>query len=217
MKFDAVIFDMDGLLVDSEPVWFEIESRVLEAHGRRYDPALNRPFIGMRLDEFWRNVVRTYELDVPPEKLMNEVVSGMVDLIPSVVVPMPGANELIAYVSDLNLPRALASSSPVVVIDAIVEAMGWTEFFHTRVSGDQVARGKPEPDVYLEAARLIGAAPERCLALEDSRNGARAAVAAGMTCFAVPDQSHGHPDDFDGITPHRYASLHDVLVALTSP
>ena len=159
--------------------------------------------------------MRIYELDVPPEKLMNEVVSGMVERIPSVVVPMPGVHELIAHVRQLGLPRALASSSPIAVIDAVVDAMGWSDFFTTRVSGDQVAKGKPEPDVYLEAARLIGVPPERCLALEDSRNGARAAVAAGMTCFAVPDQSHGHPDDFDGITPHRFTSLHEVLALLT--
>lgn len=211
MQFEAVIFDMDGLLVDSEPLWFRIESAVVAARGRTYQPEIQKHLIGMRMDEFWGNMVRLYELEDPVEMLMGEVIAGFGQLEHDDITQKPGAQELLEYLYAEGVPCALASSSPLLVIHRVVETQGWNKYFRALVSGDQVAAGKPAPDVYLEAARQINADPTRCLALEDSRNGSRAAVAAGMTCFAVPDLSHGHFDDFDGITPHRFASLHDVL------
>jgi beta-phosphoglucomutase-like phosphatase (HAD superfamily) len=102
----------------------------------------------------------------------------------------------------------------MAIIDATVNAQGWNRYFHTHVCGDDVAEGKPAPDIYLEAACRLGFDPAVCLALEDSPTGARAAVAAGLTCYAVPDPSHTTPAAFAKVTPHVYHSLHQVLNSL---
>jgi len=212
--FDAYIFDMDGLLVNSEPLWFHIETGVLQKRGKVYDPAVQKQFVGMRMDEFWTNMVRLYDLDDAPTDIIREVIDLMVMRIPHEVTAQPGTGDLLDFLLAKNAKMAIASSSPRRIIDAVVTAQGWDRYFPLHVSGDEVARGKPAPDVYLEAARQIGADPARCLALEDSPNGARAAVAAGMTCYAVPDRSHGHSDDFKAITPYVFESLYEVMELL---
>jgi HAD superfamily hydrolase (TIGR01509 family) len=210
----AVIFDMDGLLVDSEPVWQQVEDAILSRRGRVLDADIRHGLIGMRMADFWTAMHREYQFDEPPEALIAEVTADMVAAIPGHVDPRPGAQELLDYLRKRGVPCAIASSSPMAIIDAVVESEGWHGYFQAYVSGDQVTHGKPAPDIYLEAARQIGADPSVCLTLEDSRNGALAAVAAGMICYAVPDLSHGHPDQFASITPHVFASLHDVRAAL---
>jgi HAD superfamily hydrolase (TIGR01509 family) len=135
-------------------------------------------------------------------------------MIPTEVHRQPGAAELVTYVQEQGIPTAIASSSPISIIDATIEAMGWGEIFKIRCTADDVALGKPAPDVYLAAAKVLGVDPVHCLALEDSPAGSRAAVAAGMTCYAVPDSSHSAHTAFEDITPHVYDSLHDVLLTL---
>jgi len=98
-----------------------------------------------------------------------------------------------------------------VVIEAVVKSQGWEEAIPVRVSADLCAKGKPAPDVYLKTAEILGVAPADCVALEDSPVGARAAVAAGMTCLVISDPAHSVPADFAEITPHVYTNLHDVL------
>ena len=122
--------------------------------------------------------------------------------------------ELLEYLLARGIPCAIASSSPMPIIDAVVTSQGWDRFFQTHVCGDDVTHGKPAPDIYLEAARRIGIAPEACLALEDSPNGSRAAVAAGMVTIAVPDLSHTSHAAFEAITPYVFDSLHEVQAAL---
>jgi HAD superfamily hydrolase (TIGR01509 family) len=139
----------------------------------------------------------------------------MLELVPHQVQPRPGARELVDYVTQHNIPRAIASSSPLEVIDAIVLSQGWGDILQIRCSADHEQHGKPAPDVYLRAAEKLNFPPSDCLALEDSPTGARAAVAAGMVCFAVPDPSHTHVDAFEGITPYVFDSLHAVRAALS--
>ncbi len=210
----AVIFDMDGLLVDSEPVWQQVEDGLLTRRGYALNPAIRQGLIGMRMMDFWTAMVREYGLSDTPESLIAEVTTSMVGAIPGHVAPRPGAQELLDYLRGRGVPCAIASSSPMAIINAVVQSEGWHGCFDAFVSGDQVPNGKPAPDIYLEAARQLGADPAACLALEDSRNGARAAVAAGAVCYAVPDLSHGHPDHFAEITPHIFDSLHDVRDSL---
>lgn len=210
----AVIFDMDGLLVDSEPVWQEVEDGLLARRGYDLDPQIRHGLIGMRMADFWGAMVREYQIPEAPETLISEVTADMVTAIPGHVDQRPGAQELLDFLHQRGVPCAIASSSPMPIIEAVVESEGWHGYFEAFVSGDQVPNGKPAPDIYLEAARLLGVDPARCLSLEDSRNGARAAVAAGTVCYAVPDLSHGHPDQFSEITPHLYVSLHEVREAL---
>lgn len=213
----AIIFDMDGLLVDTEPLWQQSEATMLVTRGHDWNVEIQRDLIGRRLDEFLAGVIEGYGLvgDTVPA-MREELICHMEVCIPAQAVTRPGAVELIAYTAERNLPRAIASSSPHRVIDAVMGSQRWADVFPLRVSGDDVNRGKPAPDIYLEAAHRLGLAPETCLALEDSPNGARAAVAAGMTCFAVPDLSHTTSEAFSSITPHVFPSLFDVLAHLRS-
>lgn len=212
--FDAIVFDMDGLLVDSEPVWQTAEHAVVEGHGVAADAAFHQQITGVGILE-WAQATRAhYGLAAPPEQLQRELLDGMLRLIPERVRAQPGAREVLAFVGERALPRAIASSSHLSLIQATLAAMGWGEVFPIRCSAEEVPRGKPAPDVYLLAAERLGVDPTRCLALEDSPTGARAARAAGMTCWAVPDPAHTTARAFDGITPHVFADLKELLRAL---
>lgn len=210
----AVIFDMDGLLVDSEPVWQIAENAMLTARGKQPDHNVRVSLVGLRMLDFWNGMCRAYNLTETVDVLRDEIIDRMVAMITEGVAARPGARELLDYLYARQIPCAIASSSPMAIIDATVKAQGWGSHFQAHVSGDEVTHGKPAPDIYLEAAKRLGFAPSDCLALEDSPNGARAAVAAGMVCFAVPDYSHTTPAAFEPVTPHICDSLHDVVRAL---
>ncbi len=210
----AVIFDMDGLLVDSEPVWAVAEGAMLAERGVMTDPEIQRGLVGLRMRDFLSGMCRAYGMTDSVDDLSADITARMIALIPDQVVPRPGAVELLAYLEARGIPCLIASSSPMAIIDATVTAQGWDRYFQMHVCGDDVLHGKPAPDIYLEAARRLGVPPQACLSLEDSPNGARAAVAAGTVCYAVPDASHSTPAAFAGITPNVCASLHDVIEIL---
>lgn len=215
-QFDAIIFDMDGLLVDSEVVWQKAEQALLAERGYEYTDEVRENIIGKRLDEFMTYLHDHYQFTETVEELIDELIERMLNLIPVEVNARPGAQAMIDYVVKNNIPHAIASSSAMVIINATLQAQGWDENFPIRCSADDDKNGKPAPDVYLRAAQRVGVAPERCLALEDSPNGSRAAVAAGMTCYAVPDLSHTTAQAFTDITPHVFESLHVVLEKLNT-
>jgi len=211
---NAVIFDMDGLLVDSESVWLIAEKEMVESRGYVYTDEARAQIVGLRMDEFIVKLHEIYQFEDALADLHDQLLARMLELIPDRVKPQPGARELIDYIVKHNIPTAIASSSAKSIIDATVKTQGWEEIFAVRCSAEDEAHGKPAPDVYLTAARRLNIAPADCLALEDSPNGSRAAVAAGMTCYAVPDASHTSIHAFDGITPHVFKSLHEVLDTL---
>jgi HAD superfamily hydrolase (TIGR01509 family) len=217
IEFDAVIFDMDGLLVDSEPVWAICERDMLDRRGKTWLFDVQQKLVGRRMDDFLAGMITAYTLTDTPDALRGELLDQICRIIPEKADARPGAHELIDYLAQEGVPCAIASSSAAVVIEAVVESQQWTEVFKTRITAELVQRGKPAPDVYLEAARRLGVDPSRCLALEDSPTGARAAVAAGMTCFAIPDPSHTAPESFKDITPYLFDSLHDVITRLKQP
>lgn len=208
---DAVIFDMDGLLVDSEPLWVVIERSVIEERGRAYDPAITAKYVGMRLLEFWQGLQTDYGFSEEPHELMEIAIGRMVKLIPDRLEEKPGASELLAHFHAEGIPCAIATGSFAPVLNAVIDSLNWRHHFVAHVTGDEVERGKPDPQTYLLAAERLGIPPERCLALEDSPTGAKAAVAAGMVCYAIPDASHTTPARFKGITPHIHDSLLTVL------
>ena len=210
----AVIFDMDGLLVDSEPVWAIAEDAMLADHGKQSNYEIQRGLVGLRMRDFLAGMRRAYGLTETVDDLSVDITARMISLIPQKVVARPGAQELLDFLYERNVPCAIASSSPMAIIDATVTAQGWNRYFRTHVCGDDVAQGKPAPDIYLEAARRIRFDPLVCLALEDSPTGAKAAVAAGIVCYAVPDPSHTTPVAFASVTPHLYDSLYQVLNTL---
>ncbi len=208
---EAVIFDMDGLLVDSEPIWMEVERSVIEERGRDYDPAITAKYVGMRLLEFWQGLQADYGFSETPQALMEIAIGRMVALIPQRLEEKPGASDLLAHFHAEGIPCAIATGSFAPVLNAVIDTLNWSHHFVAHVTGDEVERGKPDPQTYLLAAERLGVSPERCLALEDSPTGARAAVAAGMVCYAVPDSAHTTAARFEGITPHVHDSLLTVL------
>lgn len=210
----AIIFDMDGLLVDSEPVWLVAEVALIESRGKQYRHDIREQLVGKRMDEFMSIMREAHEIEDALEILISELTDTMAQKVAEQVDVRPGVAELLAYVVRNNIPRAIASSSPSKVIDAVVESRGWGDIFVIRCSADECERGKPAPDVYLLAAEKLGVHPDDCLTLEDSPNGARSAVAAGMVCYAVPDTSHSSAAALEAITPHVLNSLHDVLAKL---
>jgi HAD superfamily hydrolase (TIGR01509 family) len=212
--YKAIIFDMDGLLVNSEIVWHAAETELIESRGHVYSDEVRDSIIGLRVDEFMSKLRDHYSLSETVDFLVAELNGRMLELIPVKVTPQPGAVELLEYVVKHDIPRAIASNSSRAIIDATMKAQGWDEIFTVRCTGDDEKAGKPAPDVYLTAARRLGFDPQDCLVLEDSVNGSKGAVAAGMRCFAVPDLSHSTKDKFVAITPYVFNSLHEVLAVL---
>ncbi len=212
MDFKAIIFDMDGLLVDSEPVWHEVEVELIEAHGYVYSDELRESGVGMRVDEFAAILQQHYpKLGETPAAIEAAITGRMMSLPAGRIQARPGADELLRYVAELGIPRAIASSSSQRIIEHFVRLMGWDALIPQRYSAEFVARGKPAPDIYLRAADRLGCAPESCLALEDSRLGTQAALAAGMTCYTVPDLSHSKLTDFADMNDRIYGSLNEIL------
>lgn len=210
----AVIFDMDGLLVDSEPVWAIAEGDMLRRRGKTWTAEIQNKLIGMRIADSVMLMVREYGLTDPADIIRAEIIRDMVALVPEKAPARPGAPELLALLQAEGIPCAIASGSPEPIIEAVVNSQGWSSYFLHHCSGDEVPNGKPAPDIYLETARRMGVDPAHVLTLEDSINGARAAVAAGMICYAVPDLSHTTRAAFESITPYVFDSLHDVVATL---
>jgi HAD superfamily hydrolase (TIGR01509 family) len=181
----AVVFDLDGVLLDSEPVWEVVRRGYVEQHGGRWTPEVQRRLMGMSTEEW-----STYLSDVignaaSATEVRETVVGEMRERYQQELPLMPHAR---ATVADLaaSWPLGMASASPRMLVDVVVDQAGLTERFAVTVSADEVSRGKPAPDVYLLAASRLGVSPEGCVAVEDSSNGLRAASAAGMTVVAVP-------------------------------
>jgi HAD superfamily hydrolase (TIGR01509 family) len=186
-KLDAVVFDLDGVLVDSESIWDHARREVVSATGGKWRESATTAMMGMSSSE-WSRYLRD-ELAVPLDT--DEINARVVDLVLGAYhreVPLlPGAVAAVRRLA-ARWPLGIASSANRPVIDTALEAAGLTDAFAATVSGDEVARGKPAPDVYLAAANKLGIDPDRAAAVEDSSNGLRAAAAAGMTVVAVPNR-----------------------------
>ncbi|PRX63151.1 HAD superfamily hydrolase (TIGR01509 family) [Nonomuraea fuscirosea] len=181
---EACVFDLDGVLVDSEPVWEEVRRAFVADHGGAWQPDTQSRLMGMSTPE-WAAYLHELGVDLPPEEIARGVVDQMAARYRDEVPLMPGAVEAVRRLSE-RTTLGLASSSPRRLIDVVLDAAGLTESFAATVSTEEVPRGKPAPDGYLEAARRIGADPGGCVAVEDSSNGLRSAYAAGMRVIAVP-------------------------------
>jgi HAD superfamily hydrolase (TIGR01509 family) len=182
----AVIFDLDGVLVDTEPVWAEVrEQLTLETSGRWHAGA-QREMMGMSSGEWSRYMHEELGVPLSPAAISAEVVKRLVSRLRAEVPLLPGAREAVEAMAR-HWPLAIASSANRPVIDLVLGSTGLLSRFRATVSSEEVARGKPAPDVYVEAARRLGADPGRCAAIEDSASGLRAARAAGMRVVAIPN------------------------------
>jgi HAD superfamily hydrolase (TIGR01509 family) len=180
-----VLFDMDGLLVDTEPLWLETETGVMARLGAPWTPADQQALLGGSMARTVGYLLAKATRPAPPETVERWMNEGMLDLVRAGrVVVRPGARELLAEVVAAGLPYALVTSSQRGFADAVLGATGLT--FPVIVCAEDVTAGKPDPEPYLLAAKLLGVAPEACVVLEDSPNGVASATAAGCSVVAVP-------------------------------
>jgi HAD superfamily hydrolase (TIGR01509 family) len=191
---DAVVFDMDGVIVDSEHVWDEAREQLARERGGRWHAGAQRDMMGMSSPEWSRYMHDVIGLPEPPEEINDEVVARLERIYRESLPLIPGAREAVERLAG-RWPLGIASSSNRPLIDLVLELSGLARFFQATVSSEEVPRGKPAPDVYLEAARRLGVAPERAAAIEDSHNGIRSAKAAGMRVIAIPNLRYPPGED----------------------
>jgi HAD superfamily hydrolase (TIGR01509 family) len=190
---DAVVFDMDGVLLQSEEVWDEVREEYVRERGGRYDSAIQRAMMGMSSPEWSRFLHDEAGVPDEPQEINDEVVRRMLAAYRERLPLLPGAAEAVRRIAG-RFPLGLASSSNREIIDAVLDLSGLAPCFTVTVSSEEVPHGKPAPDVYLEAARRLGVEPVRCAAVEDSHGGIRSAKSAGMRVIAIPNPTYP-PDD----------------------
>jgi len=189
-RIEAVVFDMDGVLVDTEHLWDEVREALTEEWGGRYTPEAQEAMMGMSSPEWSRYLHEVVGLREPPEVINAEVVRRMLERYEMDLPVVPGAVEAVRRLAGAGYRLAVASSSNRELIDAVLRRLELTSVFDVTVSSEEVARGKPAPDVYLETSRRLGVPPGRCMAIEDSASGIRAAHAAGMRVIAYPNRHY---------------------------
>ena len=189
---EAVVFDLDGVLLDSEQIWDEVREQLARERGGRWHDGAQRAMMGMSSTEWSQYMHDEIGLPESPEEISAEVVRRLEERYRQHLPLLDGAVEAVERLA-ARWPLGIASSSNREVIDLVLELSELAPFFKVTVSSEEVARGKPAPDVYLEAARRLGVAPEQSAAIEDSENGIRAAKAAGMRVIAIPNP-HFPPD-----------------------
>ena len=185
----AVVFDLDGVLLQSEEVWDSVRERYVRERGGRYDTEVQCAMMGMSAPEW--SAFLAGEAGVPgtPEQINADVVERMLAAYARELPLVPGAIETVRRIAGV-FPLALASSSNRAIFEEVLELAGIANSFAATVSSEEVPRGKPAPDVYVEAARRLGVEPEHCAAVEDSHSGIRSAHAAAMRVVAIPNASY---------------------------
>jgi HAD superfamily hydrolase (TIGR01509 family) len=189
----AIVFDLDGVLVDSERVWDSVRQRLVADRGGSWPAEATTAMQGMSTPE-WAAYLAGLIGGGDPQELAKQVVDAMADRYREHVPLLPGAVDAVRALAG-RWPLAVASSSPPELIRVVLAAAGVADRFRVTVSSEEVARGKPAPDVYLAAAERLGVDPTSCVAIEDSANGLRSAAAAGMTVVAVPNPHFPPPAD----------------------
>ena len=194
MSVTAVVFDLDGVLVDSEQLWDRARRELVEERGGVWHEDATRAMMGMRSPEWSRYLHDELQVDLEPAEISAAVVAKLEQLYREQLPLLPGARAAVLALAQ-RWPLGLASSANREVIDLVLELAELEDSFAATVSSEEVPRGKPAPDVYLEAARRLGVAPTDCAAVEDSTNGLRAAAAAGMRIIALPNRAFPPAED----------------------
>jgi HAD superfamily hydrolase (TIGR01509 family) len=200
---EAVVFDMDGVLLQSEEVWDEVREEYVRERGGRYDAEIQRAMMGMSSPEWSRYLHEHAGVPEEPHEINTEVLQRMLARYREHLPLIPGAVDAVERLAS-RFPLGLASSSNRELIDIGLDVSGLAPFFSATVSSEEVAHGKPAPDVYLEAARRLGVEASSCCAIEDSHGGIRSAKSAGMRVVAIPNPTYP-PDD-------EALALADVIV-----
>jgi HAD superfamily hydrolase (TIGR01509 family) len=186
-RVEAVVFDLDGVIVDSEHLWDEVREELARERGGRWHDRAQADMMGMSAPEWSRYMHEVIGLSESPAEIDDEVVARMLERYGERLPLIDGAVEAVQRLAR-TFRLALASSSNRSVIDAVLELADIASAFEVTVSSEEVAHGKPAPDVFVEAARRLGVPPDQCVAIEDSGNGIRSAHAAGMRVIAIPNR-----------------------------
>jgi len=212
MKDRAIIFDMDGVLIDSEPIWKDAGIELFTRLGVAMTRERMAETMGMRCDE-----VVALRYDQTPwegmsvEETSNELIRLVVEKTKARGKELPGAIQAVRAAQKLGVKTAIASSSPMVLIEAVVAHLG-LDGFEALHSAFSEKRGKPAPDVYLATAKALDILPEHCIVIEDSLNGMKSAKAAGMHCLAVPDARYFSKEQVAEYADHVFDSLEEVTL-----
>ena len=209
----AVIFDLDGVLVDSEQAWDDARRELAREHDRAWPPGATEAMLGMSAPEWSRYVHDEVGVPLDPPAIDQQVVARLLDAYRAHLPLIDGAVETVTATA-ARWPLGLASSSNREVIDTVLELTGLRDRFAATVSSEEVARGKPAPDVYLEAIRQLAVAARRCVAIEDSSNGLRSAAAAGTRVIAVPNRSFPPAADALALAAATVGYIREVTPAL---
>lgn len=210
---EAVVFDLDGVLLDSEHVWDEVREQLAGERGGRWHARAQADMMGMSSSEWSQYMHDTIGLQEPPETINEEVVSRMLTRYERELPLIEGAVAAVRRLA-ASFRLALASSSNRPLIAAALEGAGLAPLFEVTVSSEEVARGKPAPDVFLEAARRLALTPARCAAIEDSGNGIRSAHSAGMRVVAIPNPRYPPTAEAVSLADVVLASIVDVEPAI---
>jgi HAD superfamily hydrolase (TIGR01509 family) len=212
-ELDAVFFDQDGVLVDSEAAWDAARQAIVAENGGRWRPEATRAMMGMSAPEWSRYLRDELGVALEPEEISARVVERLLAGYQRSLPLIPGAVDAVKRIA-ARWPVALASSANREVIDAVLAGSGLADTFGATVAGEEVANGKPAPDIYLEAARRLGVDPGRAAAIEDSTNGLRAAAAAGMLVVAFPNREFPPGRDALALAAATLRSLDELTPAL---
>jgi HAD superfamily hydrolase (TIGR01509 family) len=191
---DAVVFDLDGVIIDSEQLWDEVREGLARERGGRWSEQAQADMMGMSSTEWSHYMHEAVGLPEPPDEINREVVRRMLVRYSEHLPLIDGAVDAVKRVAGGG-PLGVASSSNRELIEHVLELSGLASYFRGTVSSEEVERGKPAPDVYLEAAHRLGVGPSRSAAIEDSANGIRSAHAAGMQVVAIPNRAFPPPAD----------------------
>ena len=210
-RFDAVLFDMDGIIIDSEPLWDEMLTLFLSEHGGRYSDSIKYALLGKRQEQIYRLFRARFDLKLTFQEYSDACMAILRPLYHEKLTLRGGFIEVLALCRNAGLKAAVASGSPQHLIDWVMTRFQLEGAFDVIVSAESVAHGKPAPDVFLKAAALLQVKPARCLVIEDASSGVEAGNRAGCFTIAVPDP--GDPADFTSAG-MLMGDLHEVARSL---
>ena len=208
---EAVVFDLDGVLVDSEPVWEQVRRRVVAERGGHWDADTQHRLMGMSTGEWSRYLSSDLGVRLSPPEVAEVVIGAMAQRYSEHLPLLPGAVDAVRRMAG-RWPVGLASSAPRLLIETVLDAASLRSSFEVVMSTEEVPRGKPAPDIYLAVTRRLGKRPSACAAVEDSSNGLRAAAAAGCMVIAVPHPDYPPADDALKAAKLVLTSLEDLTV-----